>query len=905
MDPNTLPFYFSASVLNAILGVLLVGFSRFQSDSMGAKVTSIALFCLAAAFFVAGLGPQLPLWMTVIGTNMAIASAGVIFHTGLAAVISKQPAALDRFGWAVVALTLLPFWYWGLVEPDGRYRSIVFSFAIFAINVRTATLLFRAARKQPDDIPAWFLTILLSILCLWMLARGLWLLIDPPLVAQRAANPTSWITVFAYMVLITLTTTAILWMEHGQPLPSQYRKLPLKETGKDKKLAILWGIVILFILVTGIGLYQYYQRVHDEEAERSLREAQIANDAFVEHTARIVNQVDTLLLAVRGYYQMTRSIEATERHIESLGIDHSLMESIWLIDAGGEIFLPRKDRSQGPFALTRDYFVFHSNNTEDQLYIGSVLRGQVSGKFQFRLSRRLNNPDGSFAGVILIPVEPRAFAEFYERLIHGADNIATLAGIQDRKIRARHPLPIPDSFDRPLDATPLWNALSEASTGSYQNQSSIDGTERQFVYKQVGKLPLVMVTAYSAADVQTRVVEKIRLIALAALSAAGLVVMLALILTLALRNQKSLTKLLVNLNEANEQHQALFNATHEGVILLDGDYPVDCNPAILSMFGIPSKEAFLVLPPWSPRITPALQPDGSTTEAYARRQIETALRNGTHRFDYVHKRFDTGAEFPAEIMLTATHIANRPLLQAVIRDISERIDYERALEMHNTELSRRNDEQDRFLSMLSHELKTPLAVIRMSLLNDSPESRQRVERNITDINAIVERCLQTDRLQHDRIAVAAARCDLQALIDKSIADSQDPQRIMLTSHAPLPACETDQQLLGIILANLLDNALKYGAANSPVAIEISFQESDGRPGMRIDVTNTAGTAGLPDPEQVFSKYYRAPGAHAKTGSGLGLHLAAGFAHKLGGQLLYAPQGDTVKFVLWIPLRLAP
>ena len=51
---------------------------------------------------------------------------------------------------------------------------------------------------------------------------------------------------------------------------------------------------------------------------------------------------------------------------------------------------------------------------------------------------------------------------------------------------------------------------------------------------------------------------------------------------------------------------------------------------------------------------------------------------------------------------------------------------------------------------------------------------------------------------------------------------------------------------------------------------------------------------------VFKKYYRAPGAHGKVGSGLGLHIAEGFARKLGGRLRYIARDDKVNFELWIP-----
>jgi signal transduction histidine kinase len=125
--------------------------------------------------------------------------------------------------------------------------------------------------------------------------------------------------------------------------------------------------------------------------------------------------------------------------------------------------------------------------------------------------------------------------------------------------------------------------------------------------------------------------------------------------------------------------------------------------------------------------------------------------------------------------------------------------------------------------------------------------------------------------------------------------------VRLDNRSPSPHCVTDIQLLGIILSNLIDNALKYSLANSVVTITVETRQRHGKAGMGIEVANLPGAAGMPDPAQLFRKYYRAPGAHAKTGSGLGLHVAEGFARKLGGELRFCPTNETVRFALWIPL----
>jgi signal transduction histidine kinase len=126
-----------------------------------------------------------------------------------------------------------------------------------------------------------------------------------------------------------------------------------------------------------------------------------------------------------------------------------------------------------------------------------------------------------------------------------------------------------------------------------------------------------------------------------------------------------------------------------------------------------------------------------------------------------------------------------------------------------------------------------------------------------------------------------------------------PERVQISAD-PATNTHTDPQLLSVIVSNLIDNALKYGNNHTPVLLRLEPDRGSRKNGLRIVVTNAPGGAGVPDPKMVFKKYYRAPGAHGKTGSGLGLHISDGFATMLGGQLRYVPTPDAVEFTLWIP-----
>ena len=892
-----------AGGLSLSLGLVLWAFAAIQPGTLLIRYWAVAILVLAVAFVLSGIGPLLPRWGTVMGTNMLLLSAGVIFHTGVLAWVGGRPPGLDRFGWAVVVGSALPFGYWGLVEPDGHLRSMVFSFAILAVNSRTAwTLAFRT-RGQVEALPLRFLTLLFTVLTAWMLARGLWLLVEPaPAPAQRGANPTQWVSVFGYIVFIALIVGALLWVEVATLRARSLTALQGvgRQLGGSTRLVLLWGTVALSVVTTGGGILGFYHSVQAEEADRAARETQIANDAFVEHTQQVVGQADTLLRAVRGQLLITQSLAQTERFIASLGLEGTLYEGVYLIDAEGRVVVPPAAR--GEVIADQDGVRFHASRADDVIHISPTDWGPVAQQPSFRLSRRIEGPQGGFGGVVLITVKSAALSDYYGRLNPWPSHVAALLDIQDHKLRARYPEVEDDAlYTVPRDSS-LWRALEQAPQGRFREVSPVDQTEREWVYRQVGQWPLVTVSGYTDADVDARVLERLRLVGLAAISANGLILLLALVLTLSLQQREALGHYLQALREVHDRNTALFEATQEGVILLDGDRPVECNPGTLRIFGAHTKAEFLALPPWSPRLTPPVQPCGTDTPTFAARQITLAREKGAHRFEYLHKRLDTGKEFPTDIMLTAVKLTGKTVLQAVVRDISDRVRYERELQRANDELSRRNQEQDRFLSMLSHELKTPLSVIKMSLGASAnlAANRERMLRNVTAIDAIVERCLQTDRLQHGRIVAHRRTCDIAQLLSRLIAESREPRRIPWVAASDLPPADTDPLLLEVILGNLLDNALKYSDPATLIRVAVASAVEGERAGVRIDVTNTPGVAGMPDATRVFSKYYRAPGAHGKTGSGLGLHIAEGFARLLGGRLGYQPEGNQVKFSLWLP-----
>ena len=250
------------------------------------------------------------------------------------------------------------------------------------------------------------------------------------------------------------------------------------------------------------------------------------------------------------------------------------------------------------------------------------------------------------------------------------------------------------------------------------------------------------------------------------------------------------------------------------------------------------------------------------------------------------------------LMFTLLHLRSRQLQREGAQAKLHLVRMEQVL---HTEQAQRA-QQNRFMAMLNHELKTPLSVIRMTLgLADvSPADRQSAQRSVMDIDAIVERCLQADQLEQGQLTLQRTPCQVDALLDELQIASQAPQRLHIRCQG-VPTVQADYLLLRTALGNLIDNALKYAAPHSMVFVTAQPQADAGRAGVLACVANAPGSAGMPGAQRVFSKYYRSVGAHSQTGSGLGLYLVHGMLELLGGWVRYVPEDNQVRFDVWIPV----
>jgi PAS domain S-box-containing protein len=130
------------------------------------------------------------------------------------------------------------------------------------------------------------------------------------------------------------------------------------------------------------------------------------------------------------------------------------------------------------------------------------------------------------------------------------------------------------------------------------------------------------------------------------------------------------------LAESELKYRCLFESSNDAIMMLDTERFLDCNEATLRVFGFSTRENFLGKHPAD--VSPPCQADGRDSRVAADERIAAAFRTGRNYFEWLHRRSD-GTVFPADVLLTPMDFRGQKVLQATVRDISERKQAEAAL----------------------------------------------------------------------------------------------------------------------------------------------------------------------------------------------------------------------------------
>jgi len=203
--------------------------------------------------------------------------------------------------------------------------------------------------------------------------------------------------------------------------------------------------------------------------------------------------------------------------------------------------------------------------------------------------------------------------------------------------------------------------------------------------------------------------------------------------------------------------------------------------------------------------------------------------------------------------------------------------------------------QQRFLSMLMHEIRTPLSVIKIGAdaitkANHPQDQKniwtQRIDTAIDNIAQVIDNCVQAEKQESGLIQPSIQKYvmknEIESLYKQYLsANSELETRIKFELDVnDSTTVTTDINYVRSILLNLISNAYKYSPPFSTIFVRLRTLKGSNKNSIVFEVENSLGKLEPPDPDQIFQRYYRSEPAKKFAGTGLGLWLSQTLAQQI-------------------------
>lgn len=404
------------------------------------------------------------------------------------------------------------------------------------------------------------------------------------------------------------------------------------------------------------------------------------------------------------------------------------------------------------------------------------------------------------------------------------------------------------------------------------------------------------------------------------------------------------------LQKEKDRFEALFNYASVGIVLTDASGTIEMvNNYLLSQFGYTDKSELVGYP--VEKLIPRRyeKKHEQHREQYNKKPERRSM--GVGRDLYALKK--DGSEFPVEVSLSNYSTSNGMFVIGFVIDITKRKEIENnvllqkeqleqtnaRIEQLNNELeekvAQRTDElqkalqlieasrdelshalskekdlgdlKSRFVSMASHEFRTPLSTIlsSASLLakytkEDEQEKRDkhihRIKNSVNNLTGILDEFLSIGRIEDGKIEVRYSDFNVKDFMNELCTEMtplvRNNQQINYEHSGP-ETISLDRSLLRNIILNLLSNAIKFSHENGLIKVETQTTGNN----FRLFVADSGIGISPEDQQHLFERFFRAANATNIKGTGLGLHIVARYAELLNGHINFTSElekGTTIE-----------
>lgn len=320
-------------------------------------------------------------------------------------------------------------------------------------------------------------------------------------------------------------------------------------TRSRRALFLVVGTTCAFVAAI-VAVTEWEDRARRLDATR--QEAVTLARLLEEQTAGMLWATDLALLAIAESLRRDAALPIHDPEFEGslrrLLRNLPLIRALFVIGPDGFIVQDTDRDTPRRNLADRDYFRAHVDDPGRGLFIGQPLVSRSVGTWFVGVSRRIEDANGHFAGVVTAAMETRNFERFYEGLGLQDGDVITLA-TRDASLVARWP-PADDRVGKPIvnpTQSLLVAALVRAPSGTFEAVSAIDGEARIYGYRSLAQHPLVVLVGLSRDSV---LAPWRRSVAVSALSTFAAIALAALLLWLAMRQARRETEVQARVTEA-------------------------------------------------------------------------------------------------------------------------------------------------------------------------------------------------------------------------------------------------------------------------------------------------------------------------------------------------------------------
>ena len=336
--------------------------------------------------------------------------------------------------------------------------------------------------------------------------------------------------------------------------------------------------ICLFIIIIIWAAVTFQLRFEKKEAiTAAIQQNSKDAIAFEQYVLRTVESIDAITKFVKIEYQRNGKNTSITKLIADQAIDTTLFRAINIMDEKGNLlFTSYTKLLKHPVnVFNEEHFQVHLLQKNDKIFISRPLWSENFGLYIVTLTRRINKSDGTFGGIISIPIDPARFTKLFVKATlppHYIISLVRFDGITIARLTGGK-----ESSGENIIKSPLFNYIKKQPNGNYFAKDVLHGIPTYFSYRTLQNHPLLTTVGTAEEDVLAAVNHRSKWDYISAVFGTLIIIFFTWLLIRALMRRKLLEEKLIK-NET--RFRSLIENNNDAIVLRDKDFKIFyCSPA--------------------------------------------------------------------------------------------------------------------------------------------------------------------------------------------------------------------------------------------------------------------------------------------------------------------------------------